>query len=52
MAESESSESNAEFVVTCPRCKRKVKVKESEAEKTMAVKCPCGEKIELAKSLS
>jgi lysyl-tRNA synthetase class I len=40
-----------EFLVTCPKCKRKVKVKEKEAEATMKVVCTCGETIPLAKAL-
>ena len=44
------SDENADFEVTCPKCKSKVKVKEKEAEATMKVRCPCGETIVLAKA--
>jgi DNA-directed RNA polymerase subunit RPC12/RpoP len=40
-----------EFFVTCPKCKRKVKVKDKEAEETMKVRCSCGETIVLMKGL-
>jgi len=45
------SDEPADFEVTCPKCKRKVKAKEKEVEATMKVRCPCGETIELAKAL-
>jgi predicted Zn finger-like uncharacterized protein len=45
------SEGKGDFEVQCPKCKSRVKVKESEALATMKVKCKCGETIELAKGL-
>jgi predicted Zn finger-like uncharacterized protein len=47
------SDAKDEFEVKCPRCKAKVKVKETEAQATMQVKCgKCGETIELAKGFA
>jgi DNA-directed RNA polymerase subunit RPC12/RpoP len=44
-------QSDEEFEVKCPKCKRRVKVDAKDAERTMQVKCPCGEEIPLAKMI-
>jgi phage FluMu protein Com len=40
-----------EIEITCPECKRVVKVSVSEAERKMKVTCPNGHEIPIVKAL-
>jgi hypothetical protein len=45
------SKDDEEMTVTCPKCKRRVKVRIDQAEAKSKVVCACGESIELVKAL-
>ena len=44
-----TEERDEPFDVKCPKCKRRVKVDPKVAERSMKVRCPCGEEIPLVK---
>jgi lysyl-tRNA synthetase class I len=51
MIEPMSPSTDEPFEVKCPKCKRQVKVAPKDAERSMKVRCPCGEDIPLVKMI-